>query len=710
MKKCLICGAEYDETGVSSELRCGNCGETRDYISSNIDVGTRQNYETLHNLKVFFDNNNFQNVINTVEANRDLLNFPYAKFLYGLSIWYSERVKNIEKAEPILIEAIRSANTYDSANSMASYAADLMANYAVDKWGESADMRLQYLKEFYNSQADYEVASANGGTLNKMSAKSMLSQSKKQMNGIFSLAVKVPLSILKVAYLMSGNYDMLDLGAQMIRTATSTDSNISLDLSVMPLVNFFNKSIKNINKQSVVAKIDNSKINPSSPITIKNFSVLQRDSDEQKYVNIEFEATNGIDEIEFSVLPLDATGKNLYCDDSKYIYYTAKPIVAGKNSVTVALPCANRMTSVVAFEQYIKYMSGESEVFLDSDLIDAPTLNELTGTLLEAHERLLGKGVRYQWREEEGIWICPCGKTNSQEKEVCLLCGRNLSDLREKASNEKVESELETIRRETAHSFLKEYRYTGIELNTSKAVFKYDLTECVLKKDDSEFNKDTAVYLTDLGTSIVYINANDGCLYSVDLKDFSKKKVFSEKANSVYLCNDKLYVASDRTVHILNSATFAEEASFRASITTMCSADGTVYYLENNGHAIRINSNGKHDKLSSHVVAMAVVGNKIVFNGKKGLTIADINKEKQKVGFLRRSFLTNERYVSGSAPTLLAAFYDVVYYADNSGYGTVDIVDCKAVPTESISLISIYNTNSTVVGITGDFKQISLKK
>lgn len=142
-----------------------------------------------------------------------------------------------------------------------------------------------------------------------MSAKSMLSQSKKQMNGIFSLAVKVPLSILKVAYLMSGNYDMLDLGAQMIRTATSTDSNISLDLSVMPLVNFFNKSIKNINKQSVVAKIDNSKINPSSPITIKNFSVLQRDSDEQKYVNLEFEATNGIDEIEFSILPLDATEK-----------------------------------------------------------------------------------------------------------------------------------------------------------------------------------------------------------------------------------------------------------------------------------------------------------------------------------------------------------------------------------------------------------------
>lgn len=325
---------------------------------------------------MFFDNNNFQNVINTVESNRELLNFPYAKFLYGLSIWYSERVKNIEKAEPILIEAIRSANTYDSANGMANYAADL----------------------------------------------------------------------------------------------------------------------------------------------------------------------------------------------------------------------------------------------------------------------------------------------------------------------------------------------TGIEVNTPKAAFKYDMTECVLKKDDTEFNKDTAVYLTDLGTSIVYINANDGCLYSVDLKDFSKKKVFSEKANSVYLCNDKRYVASDRTVHILNSSTFAKEDSFRATITATCSAENTVYYLENNGHANRINSNGKHDKLSSHVVAMAVVGNKIIFNGKKGLTIANINIAKQKVGFLRRSFLTNERYVSGSAPMLLLAFDDVVYYTDNSSYGTVDIINGKIIPSESISLISIYNTNSAIVGTSSDFKQISLKK
>jgi hypothetical protein len=148
----------------------------------------------------------------------------------------------------------------------------------------------------------------------------------------------------------------------------------------------------------------------------------------------------------------------------------------------------------------------------------------------------------------------PCGKTNIIANDMCLLCGRKLSEMKVKVSLESIELEVERIRRENAHKKLKKYKYAGVVLLDGEDQYFYDLETCVFKENETVINQSIAVHMIDIDSSrIGFINAEDGAFYTMDKVSFEQKRILDQKVTYVTCINGTVFAIYNGRLHCLNA-------------------------------------------------------------------------------------------------------------------------------------------------------------
>ena len=134
-----------------------------------------------------------------------------------------------------------------------------------------------------------------------------------------------------------------------------------------------------------------------------------------------------------------------------------------------------------------------------------------------------------------------------------------------------------------------------------------------------------------------------------------------------------------------------------------------MYYLLSNGELNRLNEKGKGDTIVKGTETALVVSSKIMFNdAKKGLLHATVNGEKQKVGFLKKSYVTGEKCVQMALAKYVCNIGTMIYFADTTGVVAMDNNTGATERVLSEAVVAMIQTESSLYCVTSDGK--SLKK
>lgn len=701
-KVCEICGQGYNDTGAVG-VRCPHCGEIADFSVANIPQDVKSIYSLIRNAAAYYNGGNYQSAVATLQGNQAAMQYPYAQFLYGMSMWMND-VKRLSDAAPYIINSVQYARSFDSANSLANLISSIMTERAADIWERSVDNRVQALRNYYEYRDNYEAEKINGNLISKGLAKSAEATAKKTLNEIVSSWTEMAVEPLKIAFQVTGDTELYKMAASILNQATKGDAKLKGKAS--DLFSFFENVSRSSNSQSEIFQMSPKKINPASPVEIKKYSIFNRTVDSAKKITVDFTAPQGIRKVTFKAITTDDKGAMLYAQDVNCIYLFAENIVSGNNSVTFGVPTAKRLAKIELVESEIEYLNGNLISLENATLIDRPTLKPLSGVVLQATERLIGSGVKYQWEDLGEYWNCPCGKTNIIANDTCLLCGRKLSEMKVKASSESIELEVERIRRENAHKKLEEYKYAGVVLLDGEDQYFYDLETCVFKKNETVINQSIAVHMINIDSNrIGFINAEDGAFYTMDKVSFEQKRILDQNATYVTCINGTVFITYNGRLHCLNATTMTEEKVIKENVVKVFYDGETMYYLLSNGELNRLNEKGKGDTIVKGTETALVVSSKIVFNdAKKGLLHATVNGEKQKVGFLKKSYVTGEKCVQMAPAKYVCNIGTMIYFADTTGVVAMDNNTGATERVLSEAVVAMIQTESSLYCVTSDGK------
>lgn len=703
-KVCEICGQGYNDAGVLG-VRCPHCGEIADYSVANVSQDVKAVYSIIRNAAAYYNGGNYQGALTTLQGNQTAMQYPYAQFLYGMSMWMND-VKRLTDATPYIVNSVQFARSFDSANSLAETISSIMTERAADIWERSVDNRVQALRNYYEYRDNYEAEKINGNLISKGLAKSAEATAKKTLNEIVSSWTEMAVEPLKVAFQVTGDTELYKMAASILNQATKGDAKLKGKAN--DLFSFFENVSRSSNSQSEIFQMSPQKINPASPVEIKKYSIFNRTVDGAKKIIIDFTAPQGIRKVTFKAITTDDKGAMLYAQDANCIYLFAESIASGNNSITFGVPTAKRLAKIELIDSEIEYLNGSRISLENATLIDRPTLKPLSGVVLQATERLIGAGVKYQWEDLGEHWNCPCGKTNIIANDTCLLCGRKLSEMKVKASSEAVELEVEMIRRENAHKKLGEYNYAGVILLDGDDQYFYDLETCVFKKNETVIDQSIAVNIINIDDNkIGFINADDGAFYTMDKSSFEKKRVVEQKTTYATCSRGTIFVTYNGRLHCLNTTTLTEEKVIKENVVKVFYDGDTMYYLLANGELNRLNEKGKGETIVKGSEAIHVVASKIVYNdSKKGFIHATVNAEKQKVGFLKKSYITNEKCVQMTPANHVCNVGNMIYFADSSGVVAMDNNTGATERVLSEAIVSLIQTGTSMYCVLSNSKRL----
>ncbi|MBP3699552.1 MAG: hypothetical protein J6J01_08775 [Oscillospiraceae bacterium] len=704
---CDICGQEInnEHDNPIDKLRCPRCGELAQYLALDIDEKIKKQYAAIHSAYYSYLDSDFYAASHFLESIEGIESIAFAAYVKGMVTFHlcikqwDEKNQNVDyrNIEHLFTRAISNAPTLSSALYMANHIKDVFSKYAIDYYHNSSAYCKGLVQDYYQARHNYEIEKVQGNLVTKGMYLAAEKSAKKSMNREISNELTHVLSATKIAYLASGNDDLYSFACDL--AIHPFDDEVDLQGEAANLEEYFTKNIKKTynNEELIKEKID--EVILESPVDIKGYSLSVNPVFFGKTLNISFDAAAGVSRIAFLIIPFTSNGCPLYAEGYNQIIGTCQNVRPGKNNFEVSLPTERRMGRCEIHVQKVTYSSGVQETYESSCPIVQPKLIELTGDKLVATNRLIGNDPKYQWSECDIYWTCCCGKANSLDNVKCKMCGRDLAVLRTKASDEAITNEIEIMRREKAHEELQKYCYKGITVNAEDGVYHYDLEVCKFMKDNTLIGLQPVVYITNIGDNIAFIDAKSGIPFAIDKKNCNRKQIYDEPVQFMACFDGQLYLSTDRRTIVKDMRTYEELARINDTIIDMFTDQGVLFYLSSDGHLKRVEEKNKTTSLVSKVQTATVLNGLIVLQTEKGLSIGTIHQEKQKVGFLKKSYITDEHLISDLSATKLFISNGKVYYTNNQETGEIDPIKKVAKTLVNIPLSCFCICDDKLAGV-----------